>query len=83
MDLSDFQYRVMREDLPLTMLVAFLFITIRKIIFLYQPDVSIRIYYYFIFGLGFLSFIHGFGAAVILITLVLNYYITMVLGKYS
>ena len=79
-DLSDNQMDSMQKNLILLIVVAFAFIFIRKMIFLYKSEIRIRIVYYLIFGLGFITYLHGLGVILLLVIITINYTFCILLG---
>jgi protein-cysteine N-palmitoyltransferase HHAT len=82
-DLSDYQYRELRENLLLIIFVAFTFVTIKKIINLYSDSIRLKIYYYLLAGLGLIVYIHGLGGIVLLSIIALNYILCVIAVSYS
>lgn len=80
MDYNDGQLSAFIGNLGFLTVIAFIFVTARKILKIYRPDLRSQLFYYLIFGFGFISYLHGPGVVFIIIELLVNYCLAMKLA---
>ncbi|EGG22709.1 membrane bound O-acyl transferase family protein [Cavenderia fasciculata] len=81
-DLSDFQYRVWRENFPLLSIGLAIFVLISNLVkSLYPNVVSKRILFYNLVSIGFLIFVHGACSIIVILIAVANFSISRILDK--
>ena len=82
-DFSDFQWRYYRENLPVLLIFATIFVSINKIIKMYSSLEILKLSY-LIFGLGYAFFLHRIKIIYLLIVLIFSYALCLnysLLGK--
>ncbi|OMJ95286.1 hypothetical protein SteCoe_1343 [Stentor coeruleus] len=72
-DLNDGQLKGFLESLPLMTLVAIVFVVLRRILFHIHKSVTLSLYYYAVFGIGYAAYIHGPGVLFLLGMILSNY----------
>eukprot|EP01133_Synstelium_polycarpum_P004295 gene4295-5016_t len=82
MDLSDTQYRIWRENLPLITVGMTIFVAVSSAIRSVFPDEpSKRILFYNVVSMGFLVFVHGSYSIIVLAIALINFSISRIFAK--